>query len=157
STSGESGFRSEHPVHCPHCHHHNPAKAKYCLACGGELRRRCAHCRTRLPAQAQFCFECGRPTEPSSARRAVGPAAASIGRAPARALPIGLARRATWPAWAAATVVAVLVLGVLYLRHGVPMGMRAAEAGAAPVASGQPGADASAACAASVAAEDWTA
>jgi hypothetical protein len=70
---------------------------------------------------------------------------------------MGLARRATWPAWAAATVVAVLVLGVLFLRHGASMGMRAAEARAAPVPSGQPVADVFGSCEASVAAEEWTA
>jgi tetratricopeptide (TPR) repeat protein len=52
-------------------------------------------------------------------------------------------------------VLAALVLGVLFLRHGALVDTRAAAAGAAPLPSVEPVADA-AACEASVAAEDWT-
>ncbi len=46
---------------CAQCSSDNPAEAKFCTQCGGELKRRCAQCLTEISAKAKFCHECGTP------------------------------------------------------------------------------------------------
>jgi ribosomal protein S1 len=48
---------------CPTCHQAVQRSWKYCVYCGGSLRRQCAACgniQPDLPA-ARFCYECGKP------------------------------------------------------------------------------------------------
>jgi class 3 adenylate cyclase/predicted ATPase len=46
-------------VNCSSCGHENPARAKFCLECGGRLTSRCGQCGVELPREAKFCPECG--------------------------------------------------------------------------------------------------
>src|SRR4051794_17306929 len=44
---------------CQHCGAENPATARFCMSCGGQLERRCGSCGAVAPPQARFCMECG--------------------------------------------------------------------------------------------------
>ncbi|HEY0633636.1 MAG TPA: adenylate/guanylate cyclase domain-containing protein, partial [Thermoleophilaceae bacterium] len=44
---------------CHHCGAENPAAARFCMSCGGQLERRCGSCGSAAPPQARFCMECG--------------------------------------------------------------------------------------------------
>ena len=68
-------------MQCPHCQQENPAQAKFCLACGRQLRRTCSGCGTELPGHARYCIECGQSTE-LPAGSAAGPAEPSLPPAP---------------------------------------------------------------------------
>ena len=46
---------------CARCNSDNPANAKFCTQCGGDLKLRCAKCLTEVAANAKFCHECGSP------------------------------------------------------------------------------------------------
>src|SRR5829696_2118415 len=62
---------------CNSCGAANPAEAKFCMSCGGQLERRCPSCGTPAPAAAKFCMSCG-----SSLDAAPGPAPAPAAAAP---------------------------------------------------------------------------
>jgi class 3 adenylate cyclase/tetratricopeptide (TPR) repeat protein len=67
-------------MHCPHCQHEAPPRAKFCPECGNSLPVACASCATPLPAKAKFCPECAHPV-------AVSPTPANSGIAPRFASP----------------------------------------------------------------------
>ena len=92
-------------VHCPYCGGRNPAQAKFCGSCGGNLAEgkarekgrvlgafrsapapkiKCPACGTENSADAGRCSNCGSPL-PGAARESARPAASS---APGRRLPI---------------------------------------------------------------------
>ncbi|MDD9935137.1 MAG: AAA family ATPase [Myxococcales bacterium] len=52
-------------VHCTSCGHDNPAHARFCLQCGGQLSVPCEQCGELLPPNARFCLQCGGPARPS--------------------------------------------------------------------------------------------
>lgn len=68
---------------CPQCHFDNPARMKFCGACGAPLTSRCGQCGAENPPQFKFCGECGTPLtrkhqakgEQTTRRRAKGEAA----------------------------------------------------------------------------------
>ncbi|HKP89295.1 MAG TPA: adenylate/guanylate cyclase domain-containing protein, partial [Thermoleophilaceae bacterium] len=70
---------------CPSCGTQNPASARFCMECGGQLERRCSACGAAAPPQARFCMECGASFEPAAEPAAPAspgfpsPAAASPG------------------------------------------------------------------------------
>lgn len=50
-------------IACAACHTANPAHARFCMNCGGQLARQrfCGGCGAEMPATAQFCTSCGTP------------------------------------------------------------------------------------------------
>jgi class 3 adenylate cyclase/tetratricopeptide (TPR) repeat protein len=60
-------------MRCAGCGSDNPARARFCQACGAPVARHCANCGTPLPPTAKFCSECGRAAAPNPAV-AAGPA-----------------------------------------------------------------------------------
>jgi ribosomal protein L40E len=81
-------------VHCPYCGARNPAGAKYCGACGGDLKGAgsraagkalgahraaaaapvvCPACGASNPAGQSACRECGSPLLPEAAQARAGP------------------------------------------------------------------------------------
>jgi class 3 adenylate cyclase/tetratricopeptide (TPR) repeat protein len=44
---------------CPHCHHANPADARFCTGCGQPLARLCPACQTPNTPDSRFCKACG--------------------------------------------------------------------------------------------------
>jgi class 3 adenylate cyclase/tetratricopeptide (TPR) repeat protein len=44
---------------CPHCHHVNPADARFCTGCGQSLALLCPACQTPNTLDSQFCKACG--------------------------------------------------------------------------------------------------
>src|SRR5215212_7343069 len=44
---------------CNSCGAANPAEAKFCMSCGGQLERTCPQCGTPAPPAAKFCMSCG--------------------------------------------------------------------------------------------------
>lgn len=54
---------------CPTCQRQVQHTWKFCVYCGGSLRRRCPACGTTQPdlADARFCFECGTPIQANHA------------------------------------------------------------------------------------------
>src|SRR5262249_20339509 len=64
---------------CPHCHHENRARARFCGACGAPLGdgRTCPRCATLIPPGQKFCDACGESLakSPSAAPAAPDPRA----------------------------------------------------------------------------------
>src|SRR5580704_18186208 len=46
-------------VRCSRCQEDNPARAKFCLACGARLATSCPSCGAEAPEGARFCPACG--------------------------------------------------------------------------------------------------
>jgi RNA polymerase subunit RPABC4/transcription elongation factor Spt4 len=48
---------------CPQCNKNITANAKFCPACGVDLKSKlqCKQCKTKLPPGTKFCFNCGEP------------------------------------------------------------------------------------------------
>src|SRR5215510_12963263 len=44
---------------CPSCGFENPEGAKFCIECGGAVKRSCLSCGFDNLPQAKFCAECG--------------------------------------------------------------------------------------------------
>jgi hypothetical protein len=44
---------------CPHCHHANPADARFCTGCGQPLALLCLACQTPNTPDSRFCKACG--------------------------------------------------------------------------------------------------
>jgi class 3 adenylate cyclase/tetratricopeptide (TPR) repeat protein len=44
---------------CPHCHHVNPADARFCTGCGQALALLCPACQTPNTLDSRFCKACG--------------------------------------------------------------------------------------------------
>ncbi len=73
-------------MRCRSCQQDNPARARFCIACGTRLAAACASCGVELPEGARFCPACGRATEPVLAP-------AEAGHAPDAYTPRHLAER----------------------------------------------------------------
>src|SRR5262245_25772740 len=84
-------------MQCPSCRQDNPARARFCVACGVRLPAGCATCGAELPAGARFCPECGTAVAPAVAgpttTGATVPATPVAGRAPDVYTPRHLAER----------------------------------------------------------------
>ena len=48
-------------MHCPRCHHENPAGRKFCGQCGARLALTCSACGTANVPTNKFCADCGAP------------------------------------------------------------------------------------------------
>src|SRR5918992_5708623 len=71
---------------CAACGAENPARARFCMACGTALGSpRCPGCGVENPGGAKFCIECG--TALSAAPPVVAPAEAEEPLTPSSALP----------------------------------------------------------------------
>ncbi len=51
-------------MQCPKCGAHNPAQARFCMACAAPLTRVCPECGAELPDAARFCIHCAAPVAP---------------------------------------------------------------------------------------------
>jgi len=113
-------------IHCPFCGTRNPASAKVCSQCGGDLvegRRRmagqvmqaaptapktvtCRNCGTENPAANTTCSRCGSPLPRASVLAPAG------GSAPATQ-PVTPPKKNAWLPWAILAGVAVLICAVV--------------------------------------------
>jgi len=92
---------------CPFCEHPRPPGARFCSACGGALHLApCPHCGAVNDVSAASCFQCGRELAGQGADT-VPVDIAGAESAPATA------RRARGPAWLAAAVAILGLLGAL--------------------------------------------
>jgi len=92
---------------CPFCEKSNPPDAKFCSACGGALHLApCPHCGAVNDVNSASCFQCGRELA------AQGAGAVPVEIARAESAP-ATARRSRGPAWLAAGVATLGVLGAL--------------------------------------------
>jgi hypothetical protein len=62
-------------VRCPHCQTEIPENAKFCVACGGNMRGEivCPQCKHANPPAAKYCLQCGQSLAETAAQPPIPP------------------------------------------------------------------------------------